>query len=425
MIDPKLLTDQADLVDANNKKRGKQIDITIATGLVEARARLIKDLETKRAAANDIAARIPAADGAERGTLVDQGREVKEQTKELEAELKEVVDKLDRELFLYPNILRADVPEGKDESQNEMLKTVGEKPSFDFTPKDHVELATTLGILDMERAAKVAGSRFTYLKGDLVLLELALLQYALETVTPEGFVPVIPPHIVPTQVMGAMGYLAHGGEEEIYHLRNDDAVLIGTSEQSIGPLHMNETIDAKELPLRYVGFSPCYRREAGSYGKDMGGMLRVHQFDKVELFSFTYPDHSDEEHEFILSLEEKIMTGLGLPYQVLKLCSGDTGTSSARTYDIETWLPGQGRYRETSSTSNTTDYQTRALNIRYKGEGKGSFVHALNGTAIAMSRTPIAIMENYQQADGSIVVPEVLRKWMGKAVINNATSADN
>jgi seryl-tRNA synthetase len=280
-------------------------------------------------------------------------------------------------------------------------------------------LGEALGIIDVERASKVSGARFAYLKGDAVLLELALVQYALATLAKDGFVPVLPPHVVSTKAMAAMGYLDHGGEEEVYHLKNDDAVLIGTSEQAIGPMLMGETLDGAKLPLRFVGFSPCYRREAGSYGKDTKGILRMHQFDKVEMFSFTRPEDSDAEHALLLSLEEKLMQGLGIPHRVMQLCSADIGAPSARTYDIEAWMPSQGRYRETHSTSNTTDFQTRRLDIRYKdGKSKG-LAHALNGTAFAIGRTLIAVLENFQRADGSVAVPEVLRPWMGgKEVIH-------
>jgi len=281
-----------------------------------------------------------------------------------------------------------------------------------------VALGEALDLIDIDRAGKVSGSRFTYLKGDAVLLEFALINYVISTLVPEGFVPVLPPHIISTEAMGAMGYLEHGGEEEIYHLKNDDAVLIGTSEQAIGPMHMNEILPLEKLPLRYLGFSSCYRRESGSYGRDVRGILRMHQFDKLEMFSFVEPEKSDAEHEFLLSMEEKLMKGLGLPYRVMRLCSGDIGRPSARTYDIETWIPSQKMYRETHSTSNTTDYQTRRLKIRYKNaEGKNELIHALNGTAFAIGRILIAILENYQQADGSIIIPEVLRPWVGKEKI--------
>lgn len=421
MIDAKLILEQPDLVEANNKKRGKEIDLSVAADLLRERSKQIEEVENMRAMANEVASRISKANPDEREKLIKKGTTIKTEVKKLEGQLQGIQKRLDVELHKYPNILQEAVKDGKDESENELIREVGIPTQFTFQPKDHEELATALGILDVERAAKVSGSRFVYLKGDLVLLEFALVQYALSVIVPEGFTPILPPHIVSTKAMAAMGYLDHGGEKEIYHLKNDDAVLIGTSEQAIGPMHMDEILDEKELPLRYIGFSPCYRREAGTYGKDTKGMFRVHQFDKVEMFSFTRPEHSNKEHEKLLALQERLMQGLGLPYRVMRLCSGDTGSSSSMTYDIETWLPSEQRYRETSSTSNTTDFQTRRLNIRYKKDKSGSgtkteFVHALNGTAFS-GRPMIMIMENFQRKDGSIAIPDVLRPWMGKSLI--------
>jgi len=415
MIDIKRLLDEPELVDKNNQNRGKTIDIQVAIGLHEQRLSLVEEVQLLRTRANEIAGRIPSVSSDdERRGLIEEGKALKEQVKEKEAELTRVESDLETELKKYPNILRDDVPVGSDESGNELVRVFGEPTAFAFEPKDHLDLGIELDIIDMDRAAKVSGARFAYLKGDAVLLEFALVQYALQETRKEGFVPVIPPHIISTQAMSAMGYLDHGGEEEIYHLKNDDAVLIGTSEQSIGPMLMNEIIEDDKVPLRYLGFSPCYRREAGSYGKDTRGIIRVHQFDKVEMFSFTTPEQSDDEHHLLLSIQERLMQGLGLPHQVIKLCSGDTGSPSARTYDINTWIPSQKTYRETSSTSNTTDFQTRRLNTRIRHDGKNITSHALNGTAFAIGRTIVAILENYQQEDGSVVVPEVLRPWVGK-----------
>ena len=420
MIDLKLILEQPEVVEANNKKRFVDIDLSSSQSLSQKRKEILESVQSLREKGNVIAARIPKAGDDERGELIEEGRKIKEEVKELEAGLSTIEQDLDVELRKYPNILREDVPEGKDESGNEKMRVVGDVTTFEFDPKDHLDIGETLGIIDNERASKIAGARFTYLKGDAVLLEFALVQYALTELVKEGFTPVVPPHMISTKAMAAMGYLEHGGEEEIYHLKNDDMVLIGTSEQAIGPMHMDEILDEQKLPLRYAGFSPCYRREAGSYGKDTRGILRVHQFDKIEMFTFTTPEVSDEEQEKLLAMQEKLMQGLELPYRVMKLCSGDTGTPSARTYDIETWMPSQGVYRETHSTSNTTDFQTRRLNTRIKREGKNVFAHALNGTAFAIGRTLIAILENNQQEDGSVVVPEVLRPWMGKDKIEVA-----
>ncbi len=414
MIDIKMILEETEFVDKNNKARNKTIDVLRVKELAEARRVLDSTIQELRTSANHIAEQIPKTSPDERPALIEQGKALKESVKAKEAELALIEPDLQAELKKFPNILRPDVPVGKDETSNELVRLFMEPTAFTFEPKDHLTLGENLGLIDVERATKVSGTRFVYLKGDLVLMEFALIQYALSVLTRRGFVPVMPPHIISTSAMSKMGYLDHGGEEEVYHLKNDDAVLIGTSEQAIGPMHMDEILDEMQLPLRYVGFSPCYRREAGSYGRDTRGILRMHQFDKIEMFSFTVPDESDDEHHMLLSVEEELMQGLKLPHRVLKLCSGDIGAPSARTYDIETWIPSQKTYRETHSTSNTTDFQTRRLNIRVKQDGKNVFAHALNGTAFAIGRTLIAIMENYQQEDGSIVVPEVLRGYVGK-----------
>jgi len=418
MIDIKYLVQHTDEVAENNRRRNVDIDLSIVKALSEDRIRSLQTVEDLRCQARLNAETVRTAEAKDRETFVQEGRNLKDQTKEAEEHLVDLEVQLENEAKKFPNLLRPDVKIGKDGEENEIVRLVGEPKTFTFPVKDHVEIGEKLGIIDIERASKVSGSRFVYLKGDAVLLELALINYVITTLVKEGFTPVIPPHIISTQAMTAMGYMEHGGEEEIYHLKNDDAVLIGTSEQSIGPMHMDEILPLASLPLRYVGFSPCYRREAGSHGRDVRGILRMHQFDKLEMFSYTEPEKSDVEHEFLLSMEERLMKGLNLPYRVMRLCSGDTGRPSARTYDIETWIPSQNQYRETHSTSNTTDYQTRRLKIRYKkADGKNELVHALNGTAFAIGRIMIAILENYQQEDGSVVVPEILRPWVGKDLL--------
>jgi seryl-tRNA synthetase len=414
MIDIKFILEQPEVVQKNNENRGKTIDIAVATQLAERRLVLVDSVQTLRTRSNQIAELIPKASAEERPGLIEEGKKLKEEAKGHEAELAVVEADLETELHKYPNLLREDVPIGKDETSNEVVRLFMEPTAFSFEPKDHLTLGESLDMIDVERATKVSGTRFVYLKGDLVLMEFALVQYAFSILLKNKFVPVMPPHIISTSAMSKMGYLDHGGEEEVYHLKNDDAVLIGTSEQAIGPMHMDEMLDEAKLPLRYMGFSPCYRREAGSYGRDVRGILRMHQFDKIEMFSFTTAEESDQEHQLLLSMEEQLMQGLKLPHRVLKLCSGDIGAPSARTYDIETWMPSQKMYRETHSTSNTTDFQTRRLNIRVKREGKNTLAHALNGTAFAIGRTLIAIMENYQQEDGSILVPDVLKAYVGK-----------
>lgn len=413
MIDAKFIQEQPELVAQNNARRGADIDVQVAAQLLARRAPLLAEIEALRREGNEIAAQIPGCAAEERAGLLARGKEIKTLVKTLDSAHGEIEIALQQELKRYPNILREDVPVGKDAEANEIVEVVGEATAFSFPVKDHVTLGEALGILDIERATKVAGARFVYLLGDGARLQFALLNYAMDVLGQENFTPILTPHLVKTEMMDAMGYLGHGGEEEIYHLKHDDMVLIGTSEQSVGPMHAGEILPASVLPLRYVGYSPCYRREAGSYGRDVRGILRVHQFDKIEMFSYTHPDASDTEHHLILAMQKRLMDGLELPYRVLKLCAGDTGTPSARTYDIETWMPAQECYRETHSTSNTTDFQTRRLQTRIKQDGKTILAHALNGTAFAIGRILIAILENNQQEDGSVRIPTVLQPYMG------------
>lgn len=381
----------------------KQLDpklVDKVIGLDETRRKLIVEVEELREKRNKI---------AKEGEVSEEGKKIKKELKEKEPELVKVQNQYKEILLQIPNLPAEDVKEGKDETENEVVRKWGEPRKFDFEAKDHVVLGEALDLIDVARAAKVSGSRFAYLKGDAVLLEFALVQLALETLIKEGFIPIVPPVLIKKEAMGAMGYLEHGGEENMYSLDKDGLILVGTGEQSIGPMHADEVLD--KLPLRYVGFSSCFRRETGTSGKDIRGILRVHQFDKVEMFSYTKPEDGDKEHEYLLSLEEKLLQALEIPYQVVKMCTGDLGGPAARKYDLEAWLPGQGTYREVTSTSTTTDFQARRLNIKY---GDGGYVHTLNGTAFAIGRTIIAILENYQQEDGSIEVPQVLRKWVGK-----------
>jgi len=347
---------------------------------------------------------------------IEKGKEVKVKLQEVEPQLAKIEKETKRALLKLPNLPTDDVKVGKNDTENEIVRKWGEPTKFDFEPKAFWELGESLGIIDTERAAKVSGTRFFYLKGDGVLLDQAIVAYALETLAKEGFTPVIPPVLIKKDMMGAMGYLENGGEEDMYVLGEDGLILVGTSEQSIGPMHSGEVLSAKNLPLRYAGYSTCFRREAGSYGKDTRGSLRVHQFNKVEMFSFTKGEDSDKEHEFLLSLEEKFLQALELPYQLIKMCTGDLGSPAARKYDLEAWFPSEGKYRELTSTSNCTDYQSRSLNIKYQDGGETKFVHTLNGTAFSQ-RPILAILENFQQKDGSVAIPKVLQKWMGKEKI--------
>jgi seryl-tRNA synthetase len=337
-------------------------------------------------------------------------------------ELTEELTRLERQrnevLFQLPNLPFESVPVGKNETENKILREVGDKPRFNFQPKDYLTLAEQLDLIDVKRAAKVSGSRFGYLKNEAVLLEFGLIRLALGVLMKEGFIPVVPPVLINKEMMEAMGYIDRKEDrEEAYFFDKDQMYLVGTSEQSVGPMHADEIFKEDELPKRYVAFSACFRREAGSYGKDTKGILRVHQFDKVEMFSFCHPDKSKEEHKILLSLEEQLMQLLKIPYRVVEICTGDLGTVAASRFDIEAWLPGQGEYRETHSTSNATDFQARRLNIKLETKNsklKTRYVHTLNGTAFAIGRAIIAIIENYQTKKGTIVIPKVLQPYVGK-----------
>ncbi len=345
---------------------------------------------------------------------IEEAKTLKTKLQTLEADLSAVEEKRQKILLQLPNLPLDDVPVGKDEQDNVVIREVGDKPKFDFQPKDYLEIAEKLDLIDIERASKVSGSRFGYIKGAAALLEFALIKLALDTAMKKGFIPVVPPVMIKEEMMKGMGYVdRYEGQDETYFLEKDKLYLVGTSEQSIGPMHNDEIFNEEELPKRYAAFSTCFRREAGSYGKDTKGILRVHQFDKVEMFSFCLPEKSKEENELLFLIEEELMRLLKIPYRALKICAGDLGGPAAKKYDIEAWLPGQNQYRETHSTSNCTDFQARRLNIRYRDKSnKLNFVHTLNGTAFAIGRTLIAIIENYQQEDGSILVPEIMQKYL-------------
>jgi len=343
---------------------------------------------------------------------LEKAKSMKERIKELEKELGPLGKELEQLLYLVPNVPLPDVPVGLDETGNKALREVGKKPKFSFAPKDYLALVEDKWI-DLRRAAKAIGTRFGYLKGDIVLLEYALVEMTLHKLAEKGFTPIVPPAMVSQKSMKGMGYIDTEKDlAERYYFAEDNLFLIGTAEQAIGPMHQDEIFEEKDLPLRYIAFSPCFRREAGSYGKDTKGIIRVHYFEKLEMFIFSKPEDSIKEHQLILAIEEELMQELGIPYRVVQLCTADLAAPSAATYDVESWLPGQKEYRETHSCSNCTDFQSRRLNIRYKGKDGTKLVHTLNGTAFAIGRILIAIIENYQQEDGSIEIPKVLKKYL-------------
>lgn len=346
---------------------------------------------------------------------IEQGRRIKGELDDAEGALRNVENEFTSRLLLLPNIPDEVVPEGEGESANRAIRTGGVK-SHIVNALDHMTLAESHDLIDCERGAKVSGSRFNYLKNEAVVLEFALIQYTMSVAQKHGHIPMITPELVNEKTVMGTGYLPQGADE-VYKTQ-DDLYLIGTSELALVAYHQNEVFAIKDLPKRYVGFSSCFRREAGSYGKDTQGIFRQHQFDKVELVSFVEPDQSARELERILSIEEEIMSGLGLAYEVIEIGTGDLGIQASRKFDINTWMPGQEKYRETHSCSNTTDFQSRRLNIRYKTtEGSNVFVHTLNGTAVAIGRMLIAILENGQQPDGTIRIPEVLHPYCGFEVI--------
>ncbi len=369
-------------------------------------------MEALRAEQNRGSREIPRAkDEDERGRLIEAARGVSEDLKAVEPELVRVEEELADVLARLPNIPDPTVPDGETEEDNEVVRTWGEPPSFDFMPKDHVELGEPLGMIDIERGVRTSGSRFYYLTGPGVRLQFALLQYGLDFGHEHGLWPMWTPALVRREAMYGTGFLPTD-EAQIYATRDDDLYLIGTAEVTLAAYHAGEILDQKDLPKRYLGYSTCFRREAGTYGKDTGGIFRVHQFDKLEMFSFVLPEQSSDEHERLLALEEEWVRSLGLPYRVVNVCVGELGASAVKKYDIEAWFPGQGKYREITSTSNTTDYQARRLECRVRLPGGTRPVHTLNGTLCAMTRSIICLMENGQQADGSISVPEALRPYL-------------
>lgn len=351
---------------------------------------------------------------------VEEAKKVKERVKALETEIKTIEGKREELLYAFPNIPAEHTPVGNDEAANTVLREWGKTQPFDAAQgkKDYLTLAEELDLIDVKRSGAVSGSRFGYIKRELALLEFALIKLVFDTLLPHGFIPIIPPVMIKPEPYKRMGRLAHDQKEERYHLEKDDLYLVGSSEHTIGPMHMDETLEEKDLPRRYVAFSTCFRREAGASGKDTKGILRVHQFDKVEMFVFAKPEDSEREHQFLLSLQEKIMQALGLPYRVVEVCTGDMGFTDAKQFDIEAWLPSEGRYRETHSCSNTTDFQARGINCRYRPTSHSQpltspFAHMLNATGFAIGRTLIAILENCQTKKGTVKVPKVLQKYAG------------
>lgn len=395
------------LVEEGAKNKGITLNLSRILELDNSRKDIIQNVQHLREKRNN------AAKKELNERIKEEGRKLKDKLKILENQLQVIEKELNDLLLLIPNIPAPDVKKGKNDTENDVIRTWGTPKKFDFKVRDHLEIGEYLDIIDVKRASKVSGPRFAYLKKRGVMLEFALLRMAFDMLVKEGFIPIIPPVLIKKDVMKGLGYMEYGGEEDMFSTTKDDLYLVGTAEHSVVPLHKDEVFARKELPKRYVAFSTAFRREAGSYGKDTRGTFRNHQFNKVEMVSFTAPEESDKEHDYLLSLEEKFFQTLEIPYQVVKMCTGDLGFPAARKFDIEAWIPSQNKYREVTSASTITDFQSRRLNIKYQDVSEKKYVHVLNGTACAMSRTPIAIIENFQQSDGSVVIPKALQSYTG------------
>lgn len=403
-------------------RKGVEINPEDILKLDDARRELIQETENLRRIQNEANQKIAEAEASEKSKLLEEMKKVSTDLKASDEKLGKIKKELDETLLTIPNPPHESVPDGG-EDDAETLRTVGDIRDFDFEIRDHVQLGEACDLIDTKRAAKVSGSRFYYLKNDAVLLEFALAQYALEKLREKGFTPMLTPTLVREKAMEATGFFPNE-KMNIYEVNpttadnpeGDDLFLVGTSEVPLTMFHADEILEG-ELPKRYVGWCTCYRREAGTYGKDTKGIFRVHQFDKLEMFSFCDPQKSWEEHDFLVGMQEEILQGLGLPYQAVNIAAGDLGAPAAKKIDLEVWIPSEKRYRELTSCSNCTDFQARRANVRYRGGHGTEFVHTLNGTSIAMTRMIIAILENYQLKNGSVEIPEVLRQWMGKGVI--------
>lgn len=418
MLDIKFIVENKTLVKQGAEKKNISVDLDKIIALDSERRSILTEVEALRAKQNSVSKEIPQKQGDEKQTLLSEMKTLKDKLKIKEQALEDLQEVLDVLVLEVPNPPFDEVPNGKGEGDNVVVDTFLEPTKFDFEPKDHIELGKSLDLLELEKAAETSGARFYYVKNDLVLLEFALIQYVLSKLLPKGFSPILPPALVREKAMIGTGFFP-ADKNEIYSVNpgEDNLYLIGTAEVPLCMLHYNEIIDEKDLPLRYVGFSPCFRREAGSYGKDTAGIIRVHQFDKIEMFTFAHPDKAKEEHQLIIDLEEEIVQGLEIPYQKVSVCGGDLGAPAAQKFDLEAWIPTQGKYREITSCSNTTDFQSRRSKIRFKdADGKKRHVYTLNGTGVAMPRMFVAILENNQNKDGSVTIPEVLRPYMGGKV---------
>ena len=417
MLDYKFIKDNLEAVKENIKNRNMTADADIVVKLYDERTAMVTELQALQQKRNENAQSMKQKlDNDKRQELIAAGKAIKDEIATLEAKLKETEEKLEEAARQIPNMVHPKAPIGKLDTENLEVKVSGTPRKFDFEPKDHVQIAETLDILDFDRGTKVSGPKFYYLKNEAVFLEQALIMYALNTLRKHGFEMFITPDVAKEEVLKGIGFNPRGNESNVYSIEEEGTCLVATAEITLGGYHSDEILDKAKLPLLYGGLSHCFRREAGAAGQFSKGLYRVHQFDKVEMFAYATPEQSDEIHEKLRQIEEEIFEGLGLPFHVVDTCTGDLGAPAYRKWDLEAWMPGRngGEYGEVTSTSNCTDYQARRLNIKYKDDdGKNKYVHTLNGTAIAVGRAMLAILENYQNADGSVTIPEVLVPYCG------------
>ena len=412
MIDIKVLRESPDLVKASQSARGE--DVTLVDRVIaadEIRRSAIVEFEALKAEQNALSKSVGSAKGDEKTALLEKAKALSDAVKAAEGKKNTTEAEYKNIAMSLSNIVDKAAPVGG-EADFKVLEEVGKPREFNFTPKDHVELGKILGAIDVERAAKVSGARFYYLTGVGALLELALVNYAITSASKAGFIPVIPPVLVKPAAMEGTGFLGQAAEN-VFHLKDEDFYLVGTSEVALAALHMDEILDAKSLPIRYAGYSPCFRKEAGSYGKDTRGIIRVHQFDKVEMFSYCALQDAEAEHQKLLNWEKDFLNAMEIPYRVIDVATGDLGSSANRKFDCEAWIPTQNAYREVTSTSNCSDFQARRLNIRIKTESSTTPVATLNGTLVAIPRMIVAILENHQQSDGSVIIPKALQGLLG------------
>ena len=422
MLDLRHIRENATAVAENARNRGVEVNVDLVVELADRRSKLIQELNELRQQQNQLAKSVGRErDPEARESPIVESRRTKELIPEREADLQVVEGRLRKEMLQIPNMTHPEVPIGRDDTENVELRRVGKIPDFGFEPKDHVELGEALGIIDFEAGTKVAGSKFYFLRRDAVLLELGLVRYALDRLIEHGYEPAITPDLARDEALIGTGFMPRGPETQIYSVENSDLSLIATAEISLAGSLAGEIVDGERLPIRLAGLSHCFRTEAGSHGRASRGLYRVHQFTKVEMFAFAQPEQSEALHEEMLGIEEEIFGGLGIPYRVVDICTGDLGGAAYRKYDLEAWMPGRDAYGEITSTSNTTDYQARRLQIRYRTDGgRPQLLHTLNGTAIAVSRALIPILENNQQEDGTVLVPEALVPYVGKKVLEPA-----